>query len=257
VQLFDRAYGAFLPIEDAWAAPDGTHVVDPFRPTIQPGGFASEAEMRADRAQHLGRVRAMFETLDILVFTLGLTEAWVSKTDGACFPLCPGVAGGVFDPALHEFRNLRMADVRAQIGAFVARLHAVNPGARLVLTVSPVPLAATASGNHVLPATLYSKSALRAAAQEAAEDLPGVHYFPSYEIVTGPQARGRFFAEDLREVTEEGVEQVMRIFLRHAAGVEEISAPVAQASAGDAFMGEMARFVETLCDEAMLDEQDA
>ena len=43
----------------------------------------------------------------------------------------------------------------------------MNPKARLVLTVSPVPLAATASGSHVLPATIYSKSVLRAAAQES------------------------------------------------------------------------------------------
>ena len=257
VQLFDRAYGTFTPQEDVWRAPDGQHVVDPFRPTIQPGGFASEREMRADREQHLARVRAMFETLDLLVFTLGLTEAWVSRADGAAFPLCPGVAGGSFDPEVHEFRNLRTKDVRQQIEAFAARLRGVNPAARIILTVSPVPLAATASGNHVLPATLYSKSVLRAAAQEAAEDLDGVFYFPSYEIVTGPQARGRFFAEDLREVTEEGVEQVMRIFLRHAAGEDRpgsVSAP--EAGGGHGIDARVDAWVETLCDEAMLDERD-
>ncbi|WP_116092380.1 GSCFA domain-containing protein [Sphingomonas crusticola] len=257
VQLFDRAYGRFAPAEDVWTAPDGGGVVDPFRPTIQPGGFASEAEMRADRTQHLARVREAFETLDILVFTLGLTEAWISKEDGAAFPLCPGVAGGAFDPNRHEFRNLRAGEVRAQIGAFVKRLRSVNPAARVVLTVSPVPLAATASGNHVLPATIYSKSVLRVAAQEAAEELEGVFYFPSYEIVTGPQARGRFFADDLREVTEEGVEHVMRVFLRHAAGIEGTSAPGEQRAPQDRFTADITRWVETMCDEAMLDGEDA
>lgn len=263
VQLFDRAYGRFVPAEDMWTAADGTHVVDPFRPTIQPGGFASEQEMRADRAQHLARVREAFETLDVLVFTLGLTEAWISTVDGAAFPLCPGVAGGAFDPARHAFHNLRTAEVREQIGAFVDRLRTVNPQARLVLTVSPVPLAATASGQHVLPATTYSKSVLRAAAQEAAEDLDRVFYFPSYEIITGPQARGRFFADDLREVTESGVEHVMRVFLRHAAGVDapataaEAHAPSPPAPAGqDGFTADMAAWVETMCDEAMLDRHD-
>lgn len=257
VQLFDRAYGSFAPEDDVWLAPDGKHVVDPFRPTIQPGGFASEREMRADRAQHLARVREMFETLDLLVFTLGLTETWISRADGAAFPLCPGVAGGTFDPARHEFRNLRTADVRAQIEAFAARLRGVNPAARIILTVSPVPLAATASGNHVLPATIYSKSVLRAAAQEAAEDLAGVFYFPSYEIVTGPQARGRFFAEDLREVTEEGVEHVMRIFLRHATGgLAAPPDPAPEAAAADAYDARVGEWVETLCDEALLDGRD-
>ena len=255
VQLFDRAYGRFEPVEDIWPAADGTGVVDPFRPTIQPGGFASEAEMRADRAQHLARVREMFETLDVLVFTLGLTEAWVSALDGAVYPLCPGVAGGVFDSGRHEFRNLRVSEVRAQIGQFVERLRSVNPAARVVLTVSPVPLAATASGNHVLPAATYSKSVLRAAAQEAAEDLTGIHYFPSYEIITGPQARGRFFADDLREVTEEGVAQVMRIFLRHAADIQGPGEPApAPTLSEDDFSRGMAEWVETMCDEAMLDQ---
>jgi hypothetical protein len=253
VQLFDRAYGRFAPAEDVWATADGTGVVDPFRPTVQPGGFASEAEMRSDRAFHLAKVREAFETLDVMVFTLGLTEAWMSREDGAAFPLCPGVAGGTFDPARHAFRNLRTRDVREQLGAFVDRLRSVNPAARVVLTVSPVPLVATASGQHVLAATLYSKAVLRAAAQEAAEDLADVWYFPSYEIVTGPQARGRFFADDLREVTEEGVAHVMRVFLRHAAGVEGDAPPPAEA-APDAHVAQVGRWVETMCDEVMLDQ---
>lgn len=254
LQLFDRAYGAFAPAEDMWEGPDGA-VIDPFRPTIQPGGFASEAEMRADRAWHLEKVREAFETLDVFVFTLGLTEGWVSRVDGAAFPLCPGVAGGRFDAAAHAFRNLRSGEARAQLGAFVERLRRVNPRARIVLTVSPVPLAATASGNHVLPATLYSKAALRVAAQEAAEDIPDLWYFPSYEIVTGPQARGRFFAEDLREVTEAGVSHVMSVFLRHAAGIETPAAPAApEETREDAHVAAARAWVETMCDEAMLDQ---
>jgi hypothetical protein len=82
-----------------------------------------------------------------------------------------------------------------------------------------------------------------------------VHYYPSYEIITGPQARGLFFADDLREVTEEGVAQVMRIFLRHAAGVEVRGEPSPAPSAReDDFSSSMAEWVETMCDEAMLDQ---
>ncbi len=253
VQLFDRAYGRFAPVEDVWLDGDG-RARDPFRPTIQPGGFMGEAEMRADRAWHLARVREAFETLDVMVFTLGLTECWVGRADGAAFPLCPGVAGGTFDPAVHAFRNLRTGEVRDQLDGFVARLRSVNPAARVVLTVSPVPLAATASGNHVLAATVASKAILRAAAQEAAEDLPDVFYFPSYEIVTGPQARGRFFADDLREVTEEGVAHVMGVFLKHAAGAApELGAEQDDAAPATPEDAAVRAWVEAMCDEAMLD----
>jgi hypothetical protein len=212
--------------------------------------------MRADRAQHLARVRQAFETLDVMIFTLGLTELWLSRADGAAFPLCPGVAGGTFDPDRHIFRNLRTGDVRDQIGQFVLRLRTVNPAARVILTVSPVPLVATASGHHVLAATTYSKSVLRAAAQEAAEDMDGVWYFPSYEIVTGPQARGRFFAEDLREVTEEGVARVMDIFLRHATGAGIAAETTVPAAPSDPHMDQVKRWVQAMCDEVMLDQDD-
>ena len=88
-QLFQRAYGQFVPAEEVWQkAPD--QFLDPFRPTTQPGGYISREELLADRTQHLAAVRQMFETLDVFVFTLGLTECWRSKEDGAVFPICPG-----------------------------------------------------------------------------------------------------------------------------------------------------------------------
>ena len=256
LQLFDRAFGRFFPAEDIWATPGGVGVVDPFRPNIEPDGFASEAELRADRGHHLAKVRRMFETLDIFVFTLGLTEGWESKADGAVFPLCPGVSGGVFDPDRHGFHNFRAGEVTADLTAFVARLRSVNPRARIIFTVSPVPLAATMSGNHVLAATTYSKSVLRAAAQEVVEDHEGVFYFPSYEIVTGAPTAARYFADDLRNVTEEGVAHVMSVFLRHAAGID------LPAAKGDAELGQDAtvaaakQWIEVMCDEAMLDAEE-
>ena len=75
VQLFDRAYGRFEPELTAWLRDDGRYV-DPFRPTVEPAGFASEAEVIAARDAHLAAVRHLFETLDVFVLTLGLTEGW-------------------------------------------------------------------------------------------------------------------------------------------------------------------------------------
>lgn len=259
LQLIERAYGRFVPSVDMWDAPGGAgRVVDPFRPTIEPDGFASEAELRADRAWHFARVREMFETLDVFVFTLGLTEAWESVEDGAVYPVCPGVAGGRFDPSAHRFRNFRVSEIVADLTAFVAALRAVNPSARIILTVSPVPLVATASGNHVLSATTYSKSALRAAAQEVCEDLLEVHYFPSYEIIMGAPAGARYFAEDMRNVTEEGVAHVMSVFLRHAAGIEAgpaVPSP-AKRREEDETLSAARDWVRLMCDEALLDSGD-
>lgn len=253
-QLMERAYGRFEPAEDVWFdAPD--MVRDPFRPTTQPGGFISEAEMRLDRAQHLAAVRRMFEELDVFVFTLGLTECWRAREDGAIFPLCPGVEGGEFDPERHEFYNQPVDEVIGDLAAFRDALTAVNPGAQIIFTVSPVPLVATAEpGAHVLSATSYSKSVLRVGAETMRQRFSNAHYFPSYEIITGAFNRGAYYAADLRNVVEDGVSHVMRLFMQHAAGMEM---PVGAKRAADGtaveHLAAAQRLVEVECDEVALD----
>jgi hypothetical protein len=253
-QLFERAYGRFVPAEEVWEkAPDS--FVDPFRPTTQPDGYVSREELVADREQHLAAVRTMFETLDVFVFTLGLTECWRSTDDGAVFPICPGVEGGVFDPERYEFYNQPVEDVIADLTAFQNGLEAVNPKAQTIFTVSPVPLVATAEpGAHVLSATIYSKSVLRVAAEALRQKFANVHYFPSYEIITGAFSRGAYYAPDLRNVVEEGVAHVMRLFMAHAtgggSGTPEKPDRVPEE---DEHLTMASRLVEVECDEIALD----
>jgi GSCFA family len=211
LQLFQRALGHFTPVEPAWVSPEG-RVFDPFRPRIQPDGFDSIEEMEADRAAHLDAVRKLMETLDVLVFTLGLSETWLSKTDGAVFPVAPGCGAGTFDPTRHEFHNLRVSEVVDDVQRAFKLLHSVNPKARIILTVSPVALQATMTDRHVLQATVYSKSVLRAAAEEVVLADPRVTYFASYEIITATLNNERYYAADKRSVTDPGVNHVMDCF---------------------------------------------
>jgi GSCFA family len=147
-----------------------------------------------------------------VVFTLGLTEGWEDIATGLPFAACPGTQSGTFDPARHRFVNYRAAAIRADLEASLDHIHALNPEARLLLTVSPVPLTASASGQHVLVATMRSKSVLRGVAGELAEDDARVDYFPSYEIITGAPTASRFFEPNLRSVRPEGVAMVMDHF---------------------------------------------
>lgn len=252
LQLIERAYGRFTPREDIWTHANGS-VIDPFRPSVQPGGFASEFEMRGDREWHLSKVREMLENLDVFVFTLGLTECWKSSLDGAVFPIAPGVDGGAFDAERHIFQNLTVQDVVEDLSAVVRILRDVNPSAQILLTVSPVPLAATAqTGAHVLAATTYSKSVLRVAADVVSQANGNVHYFPSYEIITSSASRGRYFATDLRNVTEEGVDHVMRLVLKHATCGEPVVDDSAQRGAQPS-RSDVDNWLEVMCDEEALD----
>jgi hypothetical protein len=228
--------------------------LDPFRPTTQPGGYISQEEMEADRAQHLRAVRKMFETLDVFVFTLGLTECWRSKADGAVFPICPGVEGGTFDPGRYEFYNQPVEDVISDLAAFRDGLKAVNPKAQIIFTVSPVPLVATAEpGAHVLSATTYSKSVLRVAAEAMRQRFDNVHYFPSYEIITGAFNRGGYYAADLRNVVEDGVAHVMRLFLAHATDGAAARPSSSQRKRADDHLATARELIEVECDEVALD----
>ena len=209
LQLLQRAVGEFQPLETAWPHEDG--FVDPFRPTIEPRAMPRQ-EVEELTRHHLARVRKLFESIDIFVFTLGLTEVWIDTRDGAAYPVAPGVSGGGYDPGIHKLVNLGTHQVRADLEAFIARARAINPQMRFLLTVSPVPLMATATEKHVAVASMYSKSVLRAVAGVVADSFAYVDYFPSYEIISSHVMRSQFYNSDMRTVNRAGVEHVMKQF---------------------------------------------
>jgi hypothetical protein len=251
LQLLQRALGVFQPEDAVWEE-DG-RFVDPYRPGLKYKA-RSPAEFEALTARHLAAVRRAFEQATVFVFTLGLTEAWVSGADGAVYPACPGTVAGAFDAGRHSFRNFTSADVRGDLDAFIALVRTVNPALKIILTVSPVPLVATATSGHVLSATVYSKSVLRVAAGETAEAHRDVVYFPAYEIVTGPQAPYEYFDASRRNVTPAAIDAVMTAFLAHCDVAHEapedrvrVLRPAAQA------VSQMLSAAQ--CEEEMLDPQ--
>ncbi|WP_323038671.1 GSCFA domain-containing protein [Gemmobacter sp.] len=248
-----------LPVDAAeiWADPDG-RFRDSLRPAIEPAGFATRAEALASRRAMLRGLRRAVTGADVFVFTLGLTEGWESAT-GQPYSACPGTIGGIFDPAQHRFVNYRHAAIRAALDDSLVLLRAMNPDIHLLLTVSPVPLTATASGKHVLAATTYSKSVLRAVAGEMTEDEDRVDYFPSYEIITGAPTRAAFYAPNLRSVEPQGVEVVMGHFF---AGLSLTAAPrhgdtAAAEAAQDAAVKATLQAEDLACEEAMLESFNA
>lgn len=248
LQLFDRAFGTFEPADRAWPREDGRYC-DPFRPAFRSAGFDSEADVQLEQQRHLAAVRDMFQQLDVMVFTLGLTECFVRRSDGAVFPVAPGVAGGRFDEALYEFKNLSLCEVRDDLMSFLGKLRVINPRAKLVLTVSPVPLVATRSGKHVLLASTHSKAVLRVAAAEVEAACEHVMYFPSYEIITGSHAPQGYFDPNRRTIGRNGVDHVMRLFMQHAAE----SCPDPQPARAPVSARNIDQLAKTLCDEELID----
>ncbi len=253
LQLFQRAYGLFAPAQDAWQDRRGRWL-DPFRPRVEPQGFASPGALEADRRRHLEAVRRMFEECDALVLTLGLTEGWRAAEDGAAWPLPPWAVDAA-DAAPARFHNAGVAEMGADLAAFLEGVRMVNPALPVLLTVSPVALVATFEPRHVLVSTTASKAALRVVADEACRADPLGDYFPALEIITGPQARGAFWAPGLREVTPEGVAAVMAVFRRHYLAAEALPRAPAAAPAPAArdAAAELSALGGVLCEEEALD----
>jgi hypothetical protein len=224
---------------------------DPFRPAIEPDGFDSIEEVLASRNTTLRSVKSAFLDADVFVFTLGLTEAWMNKDTGETYPICPGTTAGRFDGKVHSFFNSQYPFIAEDAKWIISFLKEVNPKLRILLTVSPVPLVATATGQHVLTATSYSKSVLRAVAGDLAQSHEHVDYFPSYEIISSFPYKGIFFEPNMREVSKAGVSHVMKHFM---AGLSSAHSGVSDSAVENEPTVDMEEADYLFCEEADLEK---
>ena len=255
-ELIEQALGARAPIMEFAQRDDADkRWVDMMRPRAVPDGFSSRAEAEADRRYHLQKVRLLLQHSTVFVFTLGLTESWRNKVENYTYGICPGVIAGSFDADKHEFVNFSVESCVRDLARSVEMMRAINPSIRILLTVSPVMLVATAEARGVLQSSLASKAILRAAADQCVRDYDYVDYFPSFDIVTGPQTRGRFFDDSLRDVREEGVGLVMDVFFRSrvVGAARAPVAPVDEAAAFEAQAAAVRAALQADCDEILLD----
>jgi len=242
VQLVQRCLSAQSDDSEIWER-DG-RFYDAYRPLTRPEGYDSVDALLRDRQDHLHHVRRMVTQTDILIFTLGLTEAWINRETGTAYPSAPGVIAGDFDPTVHSFHNFSVDEVISDLDELLALLRRENPGIRVILTVSPVALAATYEPQHVWVSTTYSKSVLRVAAGTAQQRHEFVDYLPTYEAITAPIHRYRFLAADNRSVEPAGVRHAMRLFSSYMDPRPGPHVHTARASAPPATVG-----YDVLCDE--------
>jgi len=208
LQLIKRAKGTFIPDEIIWN--NGNELNDPFRPGINFKDF-SESEFYFENKLHLEAVKRAVVRCDTFIFTLGLTEVWMNKKDKSVYPSCPGVIAGTFDPTKYELLNLTVNDISKELQEINDELQEINPKIKFLITVSPVPMVATANLNNIVLSNQYSKSKLLVAAHEAVAANSNMYYFPSYEMIIGSHTENNFM-DDKRNVKPEVVTNVMKIF---------------------------------------------
>ena len=222
---------------------------DGLRPAIEPNGLRSQEEVLKHRLHHISCVNDVFKQFDVFIFTLGLTESWLHIDSGTIFPLAPGVLVGDYDPTCHDFYNASFAEIIDDFLEFESILTSLRNSKpyKIILTVSPVPLTATASGKHILVSNTYSKSVLRTVAGYLSDHYSHIDYFPSYELVTNPRLHSSSYGHNLRSVREESVAYVMKHFF-------EQHPPIANQNT-NAYVDQQRKdsLSDLQCEEALLD----
>lgn len=195
---------------DCWKVKN--FLVDPFRPREFSTGFRTYDEILNARKKHYAAVRKAFAEASVIIFTLGLTETWIEKSSNYSLPLAPGLFGGNYKKKNYTFLNLSYVENVLYFEKFYKLIKLLNKKFKIILTVSPVPLAATYEKQNVIISSTYSKSNLRTLAEEMMKKYENVYYFPSYEIITSHANKSKFFEKDFRNINSLGVNTVMRIF---------------------------------------------
>ena len=129
--------------------------------------------------------RALFDQTDLFIITLGLSEVWYDSVTGGV--LWRAVPRDKYDPARHRFRVSSIEENRANIRAIYDLIRTYRPDAKVIFTLSPIPLVATFRPVSCITANSVSKAILRVALDDVLRDIGQeghAFYWPSYEIVT-------------------------------------------------------------------------
>ncbi len=167
-------------------------------------GAESPVELLQTIQETVQRVGDFLRTADAVVLTLGTAWAYRLRETGELVSNLHKLPTGLFDKEL-----LTADEIVNGLAEVHALLRRVNPNIRIILTVSPV--------RHIkdtLPLNAVSKSVLRVACHYLSELLPGVSYFPAYELLTDELRDYRFYAADMLHPSEVAEDYIWEKFAR-------------------------------------------
>lgn len=135
-----------------------------------------------DGARWKGDLTAFFHETDVFILTLGLAEIWRDTVTGEA--MWGTTLQGDYLAGRHVFGVTSVEDNYRNLTRIVQMVREHRPGAKIIFTLSPVPLTATFRPVSCMTANEVSKSILRVAVDMLMRDEhPDVYYYPSYELV--------------------------------------------------------------------------
>jgi hypothetical protein len=159
------------------------------------------------------RTRSVFLDTDFFIVTLGLSEVWFDEATGGV--LWRAVPRKKHDPTRHRFRMCSVEETKLNLGKIYDIIRTHVPKAKILFTLSPIPLAATFRPVGSVTANSASKSILRSALDEFFRERADavnrqLFYFPSYEIAN--ELFPERFEQDFRHPRLAIVDFIMQTF---------------------------------------------
>jgi hypothetical protein len=196
---------------DLCIAPEGGGYIDLLLPEyVTPAGKTRLLERRAE----IENLYTALSRSDCVFIALDQVEAWYDGAAGLYLNRIPPAEFLLADRARFEMHILGVHETQILLERMIDALRSVGVS-KILLTVSPVPLAATYSGRDCAMANVHSKSVLIVAAQAVSQLYPEVDYFPGYEIVlsAGPS----YYDSDFVHVRDDVVEMVTNYLIQRYA----------------------------------------
>lgn len=129
--------------------------------------------------------RRIFDATDFFILTFGLSEVWYDAPTGEVF--WRTIPKDAYDPERHRFRVSTVEENKDNLRAIYRLIRKHRPDARILFTLSPIPLIATFRDNSCITSNSVSKAVLRVAIDEVLREVKDegiLGYWPSYELVT-------------------------------------------------------------------------
>ncbi|NBB37628.1 GSCFA domain-containing protein [Sphingobium yanoikuyae] len=156
--------------------------------------------------------KRLFDAAEVFIITLGLSEIWYDEPTGEVFWRAP--PKDKMDPERHKFRVASFEETKHNLGEIRRLISQYRPDAKVVFTVSPIPLAASFRTVPCISANAASKAIVRAAVdeyyREAKPTDDQLFYFPSYDIVLS--MFNHQFVADRRHINSQVLAFNMKVF---------------------------------------------
>jgi hypothetical protein len=223
VRMGEGMVNTFSLLEQFRWALEGEHFEGDYWHGHGAASFEDTEEVRLE-------TRRILMSTEVFIITLGLSEIWYDKKTGGVF--WRAVPSRLFDPARHGFRVAGFQENKDNIRGMYELIRRHRPDAKVIFTVSPIPLVATFRPVSCVTANSASKALLRGAVDEVIREVGAegaMFYWPSYEIVL--DVFDNQWIADRRHVRSAVLDFVMSLFEQTWCHGQDRRPPLAEAFA--------------------------